>query len=315
MKKRYLKPGEFFAVRKQLVQYDPDRKAFFWLFADPVYDNERIGSICVVRVNGPLDYHEGFGDSYESIVKRIECGLDGDFEDGDRDASQNDIEAAIGGPPSCLVLRMDCPGGVVAGLEQTVNKIRRMSKEKGIPIYAYVDEMAYSAGYALCCACDEVYLPNSGFLGSIGVISTLVDQTAADKKDGLKFVVITSGKRKADGHPHVPITDEMIDEERPRNEKLAQDFFKMVRRARGVPIDTIQGWEAARFMGKEAVEAGLADGVVSWDGFIRMLQDTYDEAEPMAGVKNTNDDIGLAQSPNPMPKLPPTAKPKKSTPK
>lgn len=304
MRKRYLKPGEKFAIDHRLVQYDPDRKAFFWLFADPVYENTRVGSICVVRVNGPLDYHEGWGDSYECLVKRIECGLEGDDLEEDEEG-----DPAPGGPPSCLVLRIDCPGGVVAGLEQTVNKIRRMSRETGIPIYAYVDETAYSAGYALCCAASEVYIPNSGFLGSIGVISTLVDQTSADKKAGLRFVVIASGERKADGHPHVPITDEMIDEERPRNAKLAADFFGMVKRARGVPLATIESWQAARFLGKEAVDAGLADGVLSWDGFVGMLQDVY-ESESTVEPPTPSTLGTLAQPGTSMPKLPPTAKPK-----
>jgi len=275
-RRRYLRPGEILAIREEAIQKD-DRGAFFFLFGPSARANERFGDISVVNVRGALDYHDdGWGESYEAIVRRVESAISG--EDvvqqwrRTRWSREEEGEEPAKVPPKSIVLRIDSPGGVVAGLDQTINRLRALSKDSGIPLLAYVDEQAYSAAFALSCACAQIVLPRAGMLGSIGVISTMVDMTRADRKAGLRFVVLTSGARKADGHPHVPITDAMIAAERPRVAQLARQFFGVVRRARGIPIATIQGWEAARFMGREATTAGLADAILSWDELLATAQ-------------------------------------------
>lgn len=258
-RRRLIKPGELLAIRPDLVQ--EDRGAFFWLFPPPAPENERIGCVAVVTVNGPLEYHAcADSDSYDAIVSRVREALEGDEESG---------------PPGCIVLRIDSPGGVVAGLQQTVDRLRKISRKASVPFYAFADEMAYSAAYAIACACSEIYLPPSAMMGSVGVISTMVDQTKLDAKMGLRFVILTSGKRKADGHPHVPISQAMIDEEAPRVLELARQFYASVKYARGIPMKTIQGFEAGRFLGAEAAKAGLADEVVSWDRFLALVQERH----------------------------------------
>jgi ClpP class serine protease len=273
-----IKPGELLAIRSDVVV--EDRGAFFWLFAPATSATERCGDVSVIRVNGPLEYHDdGWGESYESIVSRVGKAMSGeDVVDAWRrehrwDGQPGDPPDAV--PSKAIVLRIDSPGGVVAGLGQTVDKLRKMSRDAKVPLYAYVDETCYSAGFALACACEQIVLPRAGFLGSIGVISTLVDQSRADKKMGLRFVVLTSGKRKADGHPHVPISDAMIAEEAPRVIQLAKQFYGIVNRARGVGIDTIRGWEASRFLGAEAKRVGLADAVMGWDEFLGAVTDKF----------------------------------------
>lgn len=289
--RRAIKPGELLALHPDSIHAD-DRGAFFWLFAPPSPYNERIGAVSVVRVNGPLEYHDdGWGDSYEAIVERVKDAMSGQdcVKRHEREHRwDEDYEPMEATKPKCVVLRIDSPGGVVAGLEQTVNELRRLSKESAIDLYAYVDETAYSAAQALCCACTRVTLPRSGFCGSIGVISTMVEQTAKDAKDGYRFVILTSGDRKADGHPHAPITDEAIDAERPRVNTLAQQFFGMVKRARGIPKAQAASWQARRFLGKEAVAAKLADDVMEWSAYIDSLnqvtQNGTDGSRPLAST-------------------------------
>jgi ClpP class serine protease len=268
LKRRVIARGELLAVSSDVVQ--EDRGAFFWLFAPPTPKNERCGSVMVVRVSGPLDYHDDSGcDSYEAIVCRLKCAFAGKLDEEDTATE----------PPSAVVMRIDSPGGAVAGLHETFKTIRKMRRQAGIPLYAYVDEAAYSAAYALSCAADDIIIPRSGFCGSIGVISTLVDQTAADKKAGLRFVILTSGARKADGHVHAPVTDEMIAEEAPRVIQLARQFYKDVRLARGLSLDTIRGFEAKRFLGFEATEAGVAGAVMGWGELMSELNVAQDGAQ------------------------------------
>jgi ClpP class serine protease len=250
---RHVRGSELLAIDQSHLHQSRD--AFFWLLGPMVQDNEQIGSVAVVHVRGPMEHHDdGCGDSYDAILARA-------------------AEAFACEDARSVVLRIDSPGGVVSGLTQTVKALRAMAAASGKRLVAYVDEMAASAAYALCCACEEILVPPSAITGSIGVISTMVDQTQKDSDDGYRFVVIASGTRKADGHPHVAISDTARAAEERRVEKLAMQFFRVVRTARGLPLEKIRGFQAGLFLGAEAVSAGIADDVMGWDDVLLALSD------------------------------------------
>lgn len=215
---------------------------FFVAAPEPKPNDEESG-IVTVYIRGAIEHHDegSGGDSYDQIRERAAQA----FEDG-----------------RAVVLRIDSPGGVVSGLNECVRELQRMRAEYRKPLVAFADEMATSAAYALCCACDEVFLPRSAIVGSIGVISTMVSCVEADKKDGLAFAILTSGERKADGHPHAEISDSAIAAEQSRVDDLARQFWKIASKARGLSVGTIRGYQCGLFMGRKAERAGLADGVM-----------------------------------------------------
>ena len=219
----------------------------------PIRPNEMHGAACVMWISGPLEHRVcPYGDSYESIRQRFGEALASDAE--------------------CILIRMDSPGGVVSGLNQAVYDMTRAKVANKKPVYVYVDELTCSAAYALACVADEIIIPPSGVAGSIGVISALVDQVAADKAMGLNFVTITSGARKADGHAHVPVSEEAVAEEQRRVAQLAAQFYDIVSRARGLSVARVKGYEAGVFLGKEAVRVGLADQVAGWEELLAQIQ-------------------------------------------
>ena len=255
--RRQIKKGEPLAILPEAVH--SERGAAWWDCLSSVPDNERCGTITVVHVRGSLDHHPSVGcDSYDAIVDRVKSAMVGD---------DNDL------PPRAIVLRIDSPGGAVSGLNETVFALRRLAKEHTIPLIAYVDELAASAAYAIACGCQEIYLPPSAIAGSIGVISTMCDVTEADEKAGVKFVTLTSGARKADGHPHVPISEAALSAEQRRVDRLAVQFFDVVAGARSMSADDVAGFQAGLFLGKEAVKAGLADDVMCWNDLLATLND------------------------------------------
>lgn len=249
-KRRAIGSRELLAIDPRAIQRDAD--GIFLLFGPGVPDNEQVSDASIVHVRGPLDHHRGFGDCYDDIRDRMRCA----FEDEDTDR---------------VIARIDSPGGVVAGLLDTVRCIRELSEGSGKRSIAYVDENSFSAAYALSCAFDEIVLPPSAITGSIGVISTMGDQVDKDLADGYNFVTLTSGARKADGHPHVRITDAMLTAEQRRVDKLALQFFRMVRASRGLSVATVRSFQARLFLGTEAVAAGVADRVATFDQIVAEL--------------------------------------------
>lgn len=218
------------------------------LLLSPARGNEEAhdGATAIVYVSGPLEHRAcPYGDSYESIRQRF----------GEALASDADT----------VVLRIDSPGGVVSGLNQAVFDMRRAGENSGKRIVVYVDELACSAAYALSCVASEIVAPPSGVVGSIGVRSEMCDQTAADEKAGIKWAIITSGERKADGDPRMPISEDALAREQARVDKLAAQFFAIVSDARGLSAEAVEGYQAGTFLGADAYAAGLVDDVMGWE--------------------------------------------------
>ena len=155
-----------------------DPKAIGGEFESSISDEVKIdkNGIAIIGINGPLEGHySDYFDSYESIENRI------------RLASKNSGVKAI-------ILKLDSPGGEAAKSVECHRTIKRIRNTYKKPIYAYVDEMACSAAYAIASACDEIWLPETGTVGSIGVIATLLDRTKANEEDRRKGAAFTRHK-------------------------------------------------------------------------------------------------------------------------
>ncbi len=205
--------------------------------------------VAVLSVDGPLEHKSAsewwsYWQTYEDLTR-------------DFDLILNDPSI------KAVVLKFDSPGGECAGLNETVAIMQGMKASAGKPVIAYVDEACYSAAYALAMVADEIYLPESGGVGSIGVITAMCDVTKLNEKQGVRVEVIASGSKKTDGHPSVPLTEGAIKRTRRTVDKLATSFFELVSAGRSLSVDVVKGFEAGTFAGQDAVDAGLADGVMS----------------------------------------------------
>ena len=258
MKRYALRNGEHLAIATDAIHRDA--AGFFLLCGPDAPDNERKGDVEIVHVRGPLMHWAGDGgDSYEAIEGRLRQALAGARE------GSEPVK------PKAVVMRIDSPGGLVAGFMQCVAKLRRMSKDAGIELVAYVDETAASGGYGLACACSQIVGPPSMIVGSVGVISTIGSQAARNAQDGLDVRLVTSGARKADGNPHGPITPGALAAEQGRVNDLASQFFAMVGTARRMSPPRVASLQAGIYLGKKAVKAGLADDLLDFDDLVPAL--------------------------------------------
>lgn len=220
--------------------------------------------IAFVYVCGPLDHHQSWWlDSYDSIVARVEYAL-------------ADVDA------QAVVMCFDTPGGDASGVEEAHRKIKALRAAYGKPVFAYANESCYSAGYWLACACDGIWLPTTGGVGSVGVIAEVFDLTAMDAKNGVRIELVTTGKQKADGHPDRPITDEILARVQDRVNKIGAVFFGSVAESRGMKPDAVEALQAACLLGADAKAAGLADDVLSWDAFLADVSSTFDTGKNRA---------------------------------
>ena len=232
-------------------------------YASPAQSSEHgdtASGVCVVDVRGPLEHHhDSCYDSFHDVADRVSAALE-----------RQDVRAVI--------MRIDSPGGVASGMASTSRAIRAKADSLGKLIFAYADEQACSAAYGLACAADEIWGPPTGEIGSVGVILPVVDQTAANAASGIRVELIVTGERKGDGHPDKPIDDAALVALQGRVDAIGRDFFALVADARGMTTEAVAGLQAGVFVGQEAVDAGLSDGVCDWQEFFSIVSSAVSES-------------------------------------
>lgn len=176
---------------------------------------------------------------------------------------------------AAVVLDIDSGGGVPEGCFDLVDWIRAAKAAASKPVYAVCTETAYSAAYAIACAADQISLPRTGGVGSIGVWTMHWDYSAALEKAGVAVTIVQSGARKTDGHPFAPLSDDAAGKMQKLVDDLRGLFAASVAAGRGISVDDVMATEAACFDGPEgsaeAVRLKLADVVAPADQVITAL--------------------------------------------
>jgi ClpP class serine protease len=231
-----------------------------------------VEGVAVVSVDGPLMQRGGYWwDGHDSVADRV--------------------KAALAEPKArAVVMKLNSPGGIAAGCFEAARVIRAAAQRSGKPLVAFADEMACSAAYALACAADRIYLPPSGEVGSVGVLSAVVSMKRAFDEEGIDAVVIRSGPRKALGHPLDPMSDAAVAAEQATVDALAAQFYALVASSRRMTADAVAALEGDVRMGASAVAAGLADGVMTFDEAIRAASSTPATPAPTTKGNTTMSD-------------------------
>ncbi len=209
-----------------------------------------------VDIAGPLEQRAGLYD---------ECG---GWSDG-HDAVAERLCAALAEGDVLLV--GDTPGGACAGLQQGVALALKAKAQYGRKVIGWADEMIGSAGvwwsHALC---DEMFVPAAGQVGSIGARAGHLDVSKAMEMAGEKMTYFADPPEKVALAPEYPLS-KVGAERGNRDVKLAADAFRAAVCAgpigvrRGLTPEGLLALGADMLTGQAAVDAGLADGVATFE--------------------------------------------------
>lgn len=170
-----------------------------------------------------------------------------------------------------IILNIDSPGGTVDGTFELANFVFESRGKK--PIIAYTDGMMCSAAYAIGAAADQVFISgDTTAVGSIGVVASHQDISKMEEKYGVKTTEIYAGKYKRIASEYQPLTVEGFASIKERIDYLYTNFVNEIAKFRGVSSETVIANMSTDvkpyFIGKQAIEAGLVDGVSTLDGLI-----------------------------------------------
>ncbi|EEB35213.1 signal peptide peptidase SppA, 36K type [Anaerococcus hydrogenalis DSM 7454] len=165
-----------------------------------------------------------------------------------------------------LIMQVNSPGGAVYNSEQIANKIKKIQKDKKIPVFTVMKTMAASGGYYISAPTDRIYASNETLTGSIGVIMSSTSFQGLFEKYGIKQQNITTGKMKDAGSVGKDMTDEQ--------KKYFQDlinssfdrFVKIVSQGRSMKEDEVRKLADGRvYDGAQAKNNGLVDKIGDLD--------------------------------------------------
>lgn len=179
---------------------------------------------------------------------------------------------ALGDPSvNSIILNIDSPGGTVDGTQELADLIYSSRGPK--PVIAYTDGMMASAAYYIGAAADAIYI--SGDMppvGSIGVVTSHIDYSKMDEKYGIKETEIYAGKYKRIASFVKPLSKEGKAYLQDRVDYIYSIFVEDVAKYRGTSVEQVleNMADGKIFIGKQALDAGLVDGVATFDRLINI---------------------------------------------
>ncbi|CAG2129170.1 signal peptide peptidase SppA [Cupriavidus numazuensis] len=189
------------------------------------------------------------------------------------DLISRDLRAAAANRQvGAILLHIDSPGGTVAGTQQLADIVREVGAIK--PVVALADGTMASAAYWIGSAAQAVYVADSTTqVGSIGVVNAHRDVSGAETQRGVKTTEIYSGKYKRIASSYAPLSDEGRATMQAHSDYMYEQFVDAVAKNRGASVDTVLSdmADGRIFIGQQAIDAGLVDGMATAEQLIARL--------------------------------------------
>src|SRR5438874_11626814 len=138
---------------------------------------------------------------------------------------------------SGVALAINSPGGSPGQAALLYRRIRQLAEEKGVPVFAFAEDVAASGGYWLALAGDEVYAEEASLLGSIGVVTSSFGLNRLIERFGIERRLHTAGEKKAMLDPFPPEDPADATRLEAVQQDIHQTFKDHVRRRRVGKID------------------------------------------------------------------------------
>ncbi|MEY9238511.1 ClpP class serine protease [Bradyrhizobium japonicum] len=216
----------------------------------------RRGNVAVIDVAGPLFKRANLmttfcgATAYETVRRDLQAAMD---------------NASI----RSILLNIHSPGGEAAGVAELATAINEVRGKK--PIVSYAGDQAASAAFWLGVAGDEFLIGPTAALGSMGVVAGYRDTSAQDAARGIKTIEFVSSQSP---YKRVDInTQEGRDRVQARVDAMAAVFVETVAKYRGVSVEHAleRFGQGDVLIGKAAVDAGMADGVATFEQVLASL--------------------------------------------
>ncbi len=187
-----------------------------------------------------------------------------------------------------IALRIDSPGGTVAGTNELASEINKVRQSK--PVWAYCNDLTASAAYWIASQCDHIEANETSLVGSIGTYCVVMDSSAAAAKAGFVVHVVRAGEFKGSGTPGTEITAEQLDQINAQVIGLNAFFLKAVEKGRSMSTEKVKELADGRVhIANEAQSLGLIDGVATFEDFFDRFASQLHGSSPNSSVASSHE--------------------------
>lgn len=235
------------------------------------------GDVGIIAIKGSLTNRDVWYNRYLGVTSYA------DIRKALMYAASSDVKA--------IVLDIDSGGGAVSGVADAGNLIKLIDQSVK-PIYSFTDGAMCSAAYWLGCSAREVYSSNVSTVGSIGVIATHMEYSKALKDAGVGVTVVRAGEFKALANSVEPLSDKAKTQLQNQLNAAYGVFLEHVADCRNTTVNLCDAnmAQGREFFGKEALAAGLVDGIETFDSMMSRVASKLLDNE-----KHSNNNLGNYQ--------------------
>jgi signal peptide peptidase SppA len=253
-------------------------------FSDDEEDDDEVpfnysvqGDVGIIAIKGSLTNRDVWYNRYLGVTSYA------DIRKALMYAASSDVKA--------IVLDIDSGGGAVSGVADAGNLIKLIDQSVK-PIYSFTDGAMCSAAYWLGCSAREVYSSNVSTVGSIGVIATHMEYSKALKEAGVGVTIVRAGEYKALANSLEPLSDKAKTQLQNQLNLAYQVFIEHVADCRKTTVNLCDAnmAQGREFFGKEALAAGLVDGIETFDSMMSKVEMKLLDIE-----KHSNNNLGNYQ--------------------
>jgi signal peptide peptidase SppA len=164
---------------------------------------------------------------------------------------------------SAVALQVNSPGGSPVQSALLYRRIRQLAEEKGVPVFAFAEDVAASGGYWLALAGDQIYAEEASLIGSIGVVTSSFGAHRLIERFGIERRLHTAGENKAMLEPFLPEDPADVARLSALQQDIHQSFKEHVCRRRLGKIDAADAslFSGEVLTGRMALARGLIDGI------------------------------------------------------
>jgi len=191
-----------------------------------------------------------------------------------------------------ILLKIDSPGGTVAGTYDVIAEVRAAALAK--PCIAFIEDCGCSAAYAIACGAEEIYANHgTAVVGSIGTFIGLYDYSKWSENEGIQAKLYGTGPLKGAGFPGTKITPEQDDHFQKIVDDSQKYFSDAVAQGRKLsPAKVSKVATGGVFLAAEAEDEGLIDGIKTFDQVLRRMGE-------LVAARRAETDTGRVQRSNP----------------
>lgn len=245
--------AEYLAAGASKVVFDGNR---------PLY--QIVQGVAVMGIDGPLAKFDSKYGGTNTIRTRQALR-----------AAANDSDVAS------ILMRIDSPGGSVAGTQELGADVAAASAQKNV--VAFIEDMGASAAYWVASQARKIYANQMALVGSIGVYSVVFDSSKAAEMQGVQVHVISTAPAKGAFTAGAPITPDQLQSAQQIVDAFGKEFYRAVQAGREMTASQLAAVNTGEiWIAQQAKVLGLIDGVKTLD---EVLQSMMASANKSAGGK------------------------------